>query len=91
LSFAPHDNEADIRDNNAMYQILLGSANVFVLIICLIGVQSCYFRANWKWFWLMLVCVVLSGASAFVLFYGWFNPESPASLPRLDRSLVNPL
>jgi hypothetical protein len=74
-----------------MYQILIGTANVSVFIICLIGVQTCYFRQNWKWFWLMLVCCVLSGASAFVLFYGWFDPASPIALPRLDRSLVNPL
>jgi hypothetical protein len=73
-----------------MYPILLGTANISVLIICLMGVQTCYFRHNWKWFWLMLVCVILSAASAFVLFYGWFCPESPL-LPRLDRSLVNPL
>ncbi len=74
-----------------MYPILIGTANVSVLLICLVGVQTCYFRRNWKWFWLLLVCVVLSGFSAFVLFYGWFNPENPLLQPRLDRSLVNPL
>jgi hypothetical protein len=74
-----------------MTQILIATANVSVLIICLIGVQTCYFRRNWKWFWLLLVCVVLSGASAIVLFYGWFNPDAPLRLPRLDRSMVNPL
>jgi hypothetical protein len=74
-----------------MSQILLGTANVSVLIICLVAVQTCYFRRNWKWFWLLLACVLLSGASAFVLFYGWFYPESTLSLPRLDRSLTNPL
>ena len=74
-----------------MYPILIGTANVSVLIICLIGVQTCYFRRNRKWFWLMLVCVLLSGASAFILFYGWFNPESSVAVPRLDRSMVNPL
>jgi hypothetical protein len=74
-----------------MYQILLGTANVSVFIICLVAVQTCYFRRNWKWFWLLLVCVLLSGTSAFILFYGWFNPASTVALPRLDRSLVNPL
>ncbi len=74
-----------------MSQILLGTANVSVLIICLVGVQTCYFRRNWKWFWLLLICVLLSGVSAFVLFYGWFNPEVSLHLPRLDRSLANPL
>jgi len=74
-----------------MSQILLGTANVSVLIICLVAVQTCYFRRNWKWFWLLLVCVILSGTSAFILFYGWFYPESSLSLPRLDRSLTNPL
>jgi hypothetical protein len=74
-----------------MFQILLGTANVSVLIICLVGVQTCYFRRNWKWFWLLLVCVILSGASAFVLFWGWFYPGSAAHLPRLDRSLPNAL
>ena len=73
-----------------MSQILLGTANVSVLIICLVGVQTCYFRRNWRWFWLLLVCVILSGASAFVLFYG-FNPDSAAHLPRLDRSPPSPL
>ena len=74
-----------------MSQILLGTANVSVLIICLIGVQTCYFRRNWKWFWLMLVCVILSGACAFFIFYQWFNPGTPLHLPRFDRSLANPL
>jgi hypothetical protein len=74
-----------------MYQVLLGTANVSILIICLVGMQACYFRRNRKWFWLMLVCVLLSGASAFVLFYGWLNPDSPLLQPRLDRSMVNPL
>jgi hypothetical protein len=74
-----------------MSPILLGTANVSVLIICLVGVQTCYFRRNWKWFWLLLVCVVLSGASAFVLFYGWFYSDASVVQPRLDHSLVNPL
>jgi hypothetical protein len=73
-----------------MSQILLGTANVSVLIICLVGVQTCYFRRNWKWFWLLLICVILSGVSAFVLFYG-FNPEVSLHVPRLDRSPPNPL
>lgn len=74
-----------------MAQILLGTANIFVLIVCLVGVQTCYFRRNWKWYWLLLICAVLSGASAFVFFYQWLHPESPLVVPRLDRSLVNPL
>ena len=74
-----------------MIPILIGAANVAVLIICLMGLQSCYFRKSWKWFWLMLVCVLLSGASAGVELYEWLGPQAETSLPRLDRSLVNPL
>jgi hypothetical protein len=74
-----------------MIPILIGAANVAVLLICLMGLQCCYFRKSWKWFWLMLVCVLLSGASAGVELYQWLGPQAEDSLPRLDRSLVNPL
>jgi hypothetical protein len=74
-----------------MTAILLGSANVAVFIICLIGMQACYFRSNWKWFWLLLVCVILTGGCAFVEIYPWLHPDSQTLLPRLDRSMVNPL
>ncbi len=74
-----------------MIQILLGAANIMVLIICLMGMQTCYFRSNWKWFWLLLFCVVVSAGCAAVEFYQWLGPDTPFSMPRLDRSLVNPL
>jgi len=74
-----------------MIQILIGSANVAVLIICLMGLQSCYFRRSWKWFWLMLLCVLLSGACAGFEIYQWLGPSAQISMPRLDRSMVNPL
>jgi hypothetical protein len=74
-----------------MIPILLGSANVAVLIVCLMGLQSCYFRKSWKWFWLMFLCVLLSGASAGVELYQWLGPNQETSMPRLDRSSVNPL
>jgi hypothetical protein len=74
-----------------MTAILLGSANVAVFIICLIGVQACYFRGNRKWFWLLLICAILTGGCAVVEIYYWLNPPLSGGLPGLDRSSVNPL
>jgi hypothetical protein len=74
-----------------MFPILIGSANVAVLIICLMGLQCCYFRKSWKWFWLMLVCVLLSAASASFEIYQWLGAQAQNSAQGLDRSLVNPL
>jgi hypothetical protein len=73
-----------------MSQILLLTANCFVLIICLVGVQTCYFRQRWKWFWLMLVCVVLSGGCISIVLYQWFAPGPPEDLP-IVRSAPTPL
>ncbi len=59
-----------------MAPLLLVAANFFILIICLMGVQSCYFKRRWMWFWLMLVCVLLSGTCIGVVFYGWLFPDT---------------
>jgi uncharacterized membrane protein YesL len=74
-----------------MSQLLLVTANFFVLIICLIGVQTCYFRQRWRWFWLMLVCVILSGACISIILYQWFVPVPATELPLFNRSPTTPL
>ncbi len=74
-----------------MYQLLLLTANFFILIICLVGVQSCYFRRRWKWFSLMLVCVLLSGGCIAIVLYQCFAPGTPDDLPFIVRSPTTPL
>jgi hypothetical protein len=59
-----------------MSQILLVSGNFFILIITLMGMQSCYFKAKWRWFWLMLACALISGMCIAVEFYQWMLPPS---------------
>jgi MFS family permease len=74
----------------AMSQILLVTGNFFILIIALMGTQSCYFKAKWKWFWLMLVCAVISAMCVGVEFYQWMAPESQ-ELPIYVRQPTTPL
>jgi hypothetical protein len=63
-----------------MTQLVLIIANVFIFIICLVGMQSCYFRRRWLWFWLMLVCVLLSGACASIVLRQWMTGMSPQEI-----------
>ena len=74
-----------------MPQLLLVTASFFVLIISLVGVQTCYFRRRWYLFWLLLVCVMLSSACISIIFYQWFVPAPPSDLPIVVRSPITPL
>ncbi|MEJ0001156.1 MAG: hypothetical protein WDO13_19555 [Verrucomicrobiota bacterium] len=74
-----------------MTLVLILAANFFVLIICLVGVQSCYFRARWNWFWLMLMCVLMSGGTVGVVLYTLLAPAPPPEMPLVIRSPTTPL
>jgi glucan phosphoethanolaminetransferase (alkaline phosphatase superfamily) len=72
--------------------LLLMIGNFFILIICLMGAQSCYFKRNWKWFWLMLVCVLLSSGGIATVVYEWMGPYGPTDLPAaVIRNPTSPL
>jgi hypothetical protein len=51
------------------WTILIG--NLFILIISLMGTQTCYFKSNWKWFYLMLACVFISAGCILIVLYQW--------------------
>jgi glucan phosphoethanolaminetransferase (alkaline phosphatase superfamily) len=68
-----------------MSQIMLLTGNFFILIISLVGVQTCYFKSRWKWFCLMLICVLLSSMCIGVVVYQWMMP------PEHDPVLLNRL
>jgi len=74
-----------------MSQLLLLTGNFFILIICLVGVQCCYFRQRWKWFWLMLVCVLMSATCIGIVVYQWLSPAPERELPIVVRSPTTPL
>jgi hypothetical protein len=66
--------------------ILIG--NLFTLIISLMGTQACYFKSNWKWFYLMLVCVFLSAGCILVVLYQWvYVAAAPSIFPLPNRPL----
>jgi hypothetical protein len=46
--------------------ILILTGNFFVFILCLIGAQSCYFGRQWRWFFVTVAFVLLSGTIIFV-------------------------
>jgi len=56
--------------------ILILSGNFFVLIICLIGAQTCYFKRSWKWFVLSMLCVVISAGCIGLAVYQVLTPPS---------------
>jgi hypothetical protein len=74
-----------------MSQLLFVTANLFILIICLVGAQSCYFRRRWKWFWLMLTCVVLSGSCVIFMVNQLCSPPPKIELPFVVRTPTTPL
>ena len=78
-------------EGDGMSQLLVVTANLFILIICLVGMQSCYFRQRWKWFWLMLTCVVLSGSCVVFMIYQLCEPPPSTDLPVVVRSPTTPL
>ena len=66
--------------------ILIG--NLFMLIISLMGTQTCYFKSNWKWFYLMLVCVFISTACILIVLYQWvYVAVAPSVFPPPNRPL----
>ncbi len=60
-----------------VHAILLAAGNFFVLIVCLVGAQSCYFRRSWKWFSLLVLCAVISAACIVAELYPWCEPARP--------------
>jgi hypothetical protein len=61
--------------------ILILIGNFFVFIICLTGAQACYFKKRWKWFFLMVACVLISGTCVFIELYQWLAPAASRELP----------
>ncbi len=56
--------------------ILILIGNFFVFICCLIGAQACYFKCNWKWFTVSVLCVLVSAACILLELSQWlFPPE----------------
>jgi hypothetical protein len=74
-----------------MTPLLVVTASFFVLIICLVGVQTCYFRRRWLLFWLMLLGIILSSGCISIYFYQWFGPAPTQDLPIFNRSPTTPL
>ena len=64
-----------------MSQLLLLAANFFILIVALMGVQSCYFKAKWKWYWLMVLVAVASAMCIVIVVHQWLTP------PAQDRAV----
>ena len=73
-----------------MSDILLLTGNFFILIISLVGVQACYFRGRWKWFCLMLVCVILSAMCIGIVVYPMVVPTTH-DVPLVNRAPIMPL
>jgi glucan phosphoethanolaminetransferase (alkaline phosphatase superfamily) len=74
-----------------MALILILSGNFFVLIICLIGAQTCYFKRNWKWFYLSLLCVLISAGCIGAEMYQAWGPGAAAEQSVVVRSPTTPL
>jgi hypothetical protein len=67
------------------------SGNFFVFICCLIGAQTCYFKGNWKWFVVMVLCVLVSGTIIFVESYQVLVVSPDQELPLVIRNPTTPL
>ncbi len=74
-----------------MIPLLLLTGNFFILIIALMGLQCCYFRHNWRWFWLMFCCVLLSAGCLGAELYQVLGPKPPRDLVPYARQLLTPL
>ncbi len=56
--------------------VMMLAGNFFIIIVCLIGLQAAYFRGRWKWFWLMLACVLVSASCMGIELMQWLTPAS---------------
>jgi hypothetical protein len=66
-------------------------ASFFVFIMSLIGALGHFFGRHWKWFFIILACVVISGACTFIELYLWLAPPPPHELPVIVRQPLTPL
>jgi hypothetical protein len=54
--------------------ILILSGNVMIFILSLIGAQACRAQAKWRWMWVSIACVFLSGGCIAGELYQAFAP-----------------
>jgi hypothetical protein len=74
-----------------MTLILIFIVNFIVFILCLIGVIAAYFERRWKWFVLILICVILSAAGMTMELSQWLIAPPARELPPFVRTPVSPL
>jgi hypothetical protein len=74
----------------ALIAILFGNISLFIL--SLIWAQTTYYRGNYKKCWLLIFCVLISGACVFIEAYQWLEPSGSHDLPALVlRNPTTPL
>ena len=76
---------------SGMTSILIFIVNSTVFILLIIGMLAAYFERRWKWFFPILVCVILSGLGVFLELSQWFFPGGSDQLPTLPRAPFSPL
>jgi glucan phosphoethanolaminetransferase (alkaline phosphatase superfamily) len=73
-----------------MSLLLLLIGNAYILIVCLVGATTCFFRSRWKWFWLLLACVIVSSMCIGIALDQWLMTPSQ-DFPGLVRPPTTPL
>ncbi len=71
--------------------ILIFIINAIVFILSLIGVIAAYFERKWKWFIVILICVILSAAGVAMELGYWFLPSAAQKSPVYVRQALTPL
>lgn len=74
----------------ALIAILFGNISLFILSA--IGAQATYYKGKYKKCWLLILCVLISGACVGIEVYQWLNPSDGRDLPAVVlRNPTTPL
>lgn len=65
--------------------------SLFLFIVSLIGVQQCYFSGQWRRFFLILVCAIITGTTMFMQMYQLLAPPPVREMPLVIRQPTTPL
>jgi hypothetical protein len=69
--------------------LLIFILTLFAFITCVIQGLGSYFKESWRWFWVMVVCILISGWCVFVELSQMLI--APPSTPSEMRPPTSPL
>lgn len=73
------------------WDLVILAVSLFVFIISMMATLGTFFKKQWKWFSLLLLGVVLSGACAVIELRQLLTPPPVPEMPPVIRTPLAPL